>query len=49
MTLLKLVLVLVWLVHRPARCVLDLVMAQKDGKYLLVKDPNKAMIRWEST
>merc|ERR1712241_1363101 len=27
------------------RCVLDLVMAQKDGKYLIVKDPNKAMIR----
>lgn len=27
------------------RCVLDLVMAQKDGKYLIVKDPNKGMIR----
>merc|ERR1719203_1792156 len=27
------------------RCVLDLVMAQKDGKYLIVKDPNKPMIR----
>ena len=28
------------------RCVLDLVMAQKDGKYLIVKDPNKPMIRF---
>merc|ERR1712112_472856 len=27
------------------RCVLDIVMAQKDGKYLIVKDPNKPMIR----
>jgi len=27
------------------RCVLDLVMSQKDGKYLIVKDPNKPMIR----
>ena len=31
---------------RYARCVLDLVMAQEDGKYLIVKDPNKQMIRW---
>ena len=28
------------------RCVLDLVMAQKDGKYLIVKAPNKPMIRF---
>ena len=27
------------------RCVLDLVMAQKDGKYLIVKDPNKPILR----
>jgi len=27
------------------RCVLDLVMAQKDGKYLIVKDPNKQILR----
>jgi len=27
------------------RCVLDIVMAQKDGKYLLVKDPNKGILR----
>jgi translation initiation factor 3 subunit D len=27
------------------RCVLDLIMSQKDGKYLIVKDPNKPMIR----
>jgi len=27
------------------RCVLDLIMQQKDGKYLIVKDPNKPMLR----
>ncbi len=27
------------------RCVIDLVRAQKDGKYLIVKDPNKPVIR----
>ncbi len=27
------------------RCIIDLVMAQKDGKYLIVKDPNKQVIR----
>merc|ERR1712050_563811 len=27
------------------RCVVDLVRAQKDGKYLIVKDPNKSVIR----
>ncbi|XP_040567877.1 eukaryotic translation initiation factor 3 subunit D isoform X1 [Lepeophtheirus salmonis] len=27
------------------RCIVDLVMAQKDGKYLIVKDPNKHVIR----
>merc|ERR1712098_696759 len=27
------------------RCVLDLVMSQKDGKYLIVKDPNKQILR----
>ena len=27
------------------RCIIDLVMAQKDGKYLIVKDPNKHVIR----
>jgi len=27
------------------RCVIDLVREQKDGKYLIVKDPNKAIIR----
>merc|ERR1712088_1221770 len=27
------------------RCVIDIVMKQKDGKYLIVKDPNKPMIR----
>jgi len=27
------------------RCILDLIMAQKDGKYLIVKDPNKPILR----
>jgi len=27
------------------RCVIDLVREQKDGKYLIVKDPNKPIIR----
>jgi len=27
------------------RCIIDQVMAQKDGKYLIVKDPNKSVIR----
>ena len=27
------------------RCIIDQVMAQKDGKYLIVKDPNKHVIR----
>eukprot|EP00096_Caligus_rogercresseyi_P010583 TRINITY_DN390_c0_g1_i2.p1 TRINITY_DN390_c0_g1~~TRINITY_DN390_c0_g1_i2.p1 ORF type:complete len:576 (-),score=220.15 TRINITY_DN390_c0_g1_i2:278-2005(-) len=27
------------------RCIVDLVMAQKDGKYLIVKDPNKPVLR----
>jgi len=27
------------------RCIIDQVMAQKDGKYLIVKDPNKPIIR----
>ena len=27
------------------RCIVDQVMAQKDGKYLIVKDPNKPVIR----
>jgi len=27
------------------RCVLDLIMQQKDGKYLIVKDPNKQILR----
>lgn len=27
------------------RCIIDIVMKQKDGKYLIMKDPNKAMIR----
>lgn len=27
------------------RCVLDIVMQQKDGKYLIVKDPNKPLLR----
>uniref|UniRef100_A0A1L8DS15 Eukaryotic translation initiation factor 3 subunit D n=1 Tax=Nyssomyia neivai TaxID=330878 RepID=A0A1L8DS15_9DIPT len=27
------------------RCIIDLVMKQKDGKYLIMKDPNKPMIR----
>ncbi len=27
------------------RCVIDLVRTQKDGKYLIVKDPNKPVIR----
>eukprot|EP00088_Acartia_fossae_P035904 TRINITY_DN3702_c0_g1_i2.p1 TRINITY_DN3702_c0_g1~~TRINITY_DN3702_c0_g1_i2.p1 ORF type:complete len:548 (-),score=137.59 TRINITY_DN3702_c0_g1_i2:328-1971(-) len=27
------------------RCVLDLIMQQKDGKYLIVKDPNKNLLR----
>ena len=35
----------VFLTISSLRCVLDLVMAQKDGKYLIVKDPNKPMIR----
>lgn len=27
------------------RCIVDQVMAQKDGKYLIVKDPMKPVIR----
>ena len=27
------------------RCIVDLVKAQKEGKYLIVKDPNKPVIR----
>lgn len=27
------------------RCIIDIVMKQKDGKYLIMKDPNKPMIR----
>jgi len=27
------------------RCVLDIIMRQKDGKYLIVKDPNKPLLR----
>lgn len=27
------------------RCVIDIVMKQSDGKYLIVKDPNKAILR----
>jgi len=27
------------------RCVIDIVMKQKDGKYLIVKDPNKGILR----
>uniref|UniRef100_A0A1B0DHQ8 Eukaryotic translation initiation factor 3 subunit D n=1 Tax=Phlebotomus papatasi TaxID=29031 RepID=A0A1B0DHQ8_PHLPP len=27
------------------RCIIDLLMKQKDGKYLIMKDPNKPMIR----
>ena len=27
------------------RCIIDLCMKQKDGKYLIMKDPNKSMIR----
>merc|ERR1711972_173572 len=27
------------------RCVLDIIMQQKDGKYLIVKDPNKHILR----
>merc|ERR1711879_1089273 len=27
------------------RCIIDQVMSQKDGKYLIVKDPNKSVIR----
>jgi len=27
------------------RCILDLIMAQQDGKYLIVKDPNKPILR----
>ncbi|KAJ1527670.1 hypothetical protein ONE63_007630 [Megalurothrips usitatus] len=27
------------------RCIVDLVMKQKDGKFLIMKDPNKPMIR----
>ena len=38
-------LLIVFLTISSLRCVLDLVMAQKDGKYLIVKDPNKPMIR----
>ena len=38
-------LLFVFLTISSFRCVLDLVMAQKDGKYLIVKDPNKPMIR----
>merc|ERR1712165_207168 len=27
------------------RCIIDLIMTQKDGKYLIVKDPNKPVLR----
>lgn len=27
------------------RCIIDICMKQKDGKYLIMKDPNKPMIR----
>jgi len=27
------------------RCIIDLIMQQKDGKYLIVKDPNKSVLR----
>lgn len=27
------------------RCIVDICMKQKDGKYLIMKDPNKPMIR----
>lgn len=27
------------------RCLIDIVMKQPDGKYLIMKDPNKPMIR----
>jgi len=27
------------------RCVLDIIMSKKDGKYLIVKDPNKPTLR----
>jgi len=27
------------------RCIIDMIMAQKDGKYLIVKDPNKPVLR----
>lgn len=27
------------------RCIIDIIMKQKDGKYLIMKDPNKPMIR----
>ena len=27
------------------RCIIDLIMVQKDGKYLIVKDPNKPVLR----
>ncbi|XP_074036044.1 eukaryotic translation initiation factor 3 subunit d1 [Leptinotarsa decemlineata] len=27
------------------RCIVDIIMKQKDGKYLIMKDPNKPMIR----
>nr|ALS04678.1 hypothetical protein [Pseudodiaptomus poplesia] len=27
------------------RCILDIIMQQKDGKYLIVKDPNKTLLR----
>ncbi|CAH1115902.1 unnamed protein product [Phaedon cochleariae] len=27
------------------RCIVDIIMKQKDGKYLIMKDPNKCMIR----
>ena len=38
-------LLFVFLTISSFRCVLDLVMAQKDGKYLIVKDPNKGVLR----
>lgn len=27
------------------RCIIDMIMVQKDGKYLIVKDPNKPVLR----
>lgn len=27
------------------RCIIDILMKQKEGKYLIMKDPNKPMIR----